>query len=41
VWLPLPLLVAAVAAVAVMVVLGLIGTFTALGHKPARVLRNL
>ena len=41
VWLPLPLLVAAVAAIAVMVALGLIGTFTALGHKPARVLRNL
>jgi putative ABC transport system permease protein len=41
VWLPLPLLFAAVAAVAVMVALGLIGTFTALGHKPARVLRNL
>ena len=40
-WLPLPLLVAAVAAIAVMVTLGLIGTFTALGHKPARVLRNL
>ena len=40
-WLPLPLLVAAVAAIAVMVALGLIGTFTALGHKPARVLRNL
>ena len=41
VWLPLPLLVAAVAAIAVMLALGLIGTFTALGHKPARVLRNL
>jgi putative ABC transport system permease protein len=41
VWLPIPLLVAAVAAIAVMVVLGLIGTFTALGQKPARVLRNL
>ncbi len=41
VWLPIPLLLAAVAAIAVMVVLGLIGTFTALGQKPARVLRNL
>jgi putative ABC transport system permease protein len=41
VWVPIPLLVAAVAAIAVMVVLGLIGTFTALGQKPARVLRNL
>jgi putative ABC transport system permease protein len=41
VWLPLPLLVAAVAAIALMVALGLIGTFTALGQKPARVLRNL
>jgi putative ABC transport system permease protein len=40
-WLPLPLLVVAIAAIAVMLVLGLIGTFTALGQKPARVLRNL
>ena len=40
-WLPLPALVAAFGAVAVTVVLGLIGTFTALGQKPASVLRNL
>jgi putative ABC transport system permease protein len=40
-WLPLPALAAALAAVAVTVVLGLIGTFTALGQKPAPVLRNL
>jgi putative ABC transport system permease protein len=40
-WLPGPSLVVAVAAVAVTVMLGLIGTFTALGQKPAPVLRNL
>jgi putative ABC transport system permease protein len=40
-WLPLPALAAAAAAVAVTVVLGLIGTFSALGQKPASVLRNL
>ena len=32
---------AACAALAVTIVLGLTGTFTALGHKPAEVLRNL
>jgi putative ABC transport system permease protein len=41
IWLPLPALAAAMAAVVVTVVLGLIGTFTALGQKPAQVLRNL
>jgi putative ABC transport system permease protein len=41
VWLPGPSLVVAVAAVAVTVMLGLAGTFTALGQKPAPVLRNL
>jgi putative ABC transport system permease protein len=41
VWLPLPALAAALAAVAVTVTLGLIGTFSALGQKPAPVLRNL
>ena len=41
VWLPWPALVAAVGAVVVTVVLGLAGTFSALGQKPARVLRNL
>jgi putative ABC transport system permease protein len=40
-WLPLPALGAACAAVVVTVVLGLIGTYTALGQKPAPVLRNL
>ena len=41
IWLPGPLIGTASAAVIVMVALGLIGTFTALGQKPARVLRNL
>jgi putative ABC transport system permease protein len=41
VWLPLPALVAALAAVVVTVALGLVGTFAALGQKPAPVLRNL
>jgi putative ABC transport system permease protein len=40
-WLPGPALAAAVGAVAVTVLLGLIGTFTALGQKPAPVLRAL
>lgn len=40
-WLPLPALVAAAGAVVVTVALGLLGTFTALGQKPAPVLRNL
>jgi putative ABC transport system permease protein len=40
-WLPLPALVAALGALAVTVVLGSIGTFAALGQKPATVLRNL
>jgi putative ABC transport system permease protein len=41
VWLPGPSLAAAAVAVAATVALGLIGTFTALGRKPASVLRNL
>jgi putative ABC transport system permease protein len=41
VWLPGPSLLVALTAVAVTVMLGLIGTFTALGQKPAPVLRNL
>lgn len=41
VWVPGPLLAAASAAVAAMVTMGLIGTFKALGQKPAPVLRNL
>ena len=40
-WLPWPALAAALGAVAVTVVLGLLGTFSALGQKPASVLRNL
>jgi putative ABC transport system permease protein len=41
VWLPLPALAAAFGALLVTVALGLAGTFSALGHKPAAVLRNL
>jgi putative ABC transport system permease protein len=40
-WLPGPALAAAFGALLVMIAFGLIGTFTALGHKPATVLRNL
>ena len=40
-WLPLPALVAVLVAVVVTVALGLAGTFSALGQKPAAVLRNL
>jgi putative ABC transport system permease protein len=40
-WLPLPAVGAALGALAVTVALGLLGTFTALGQKPAPVLRNL
>jgi putative ABC transport system permease protein len=40
-WLPWPALLAALGAVTVTVALGLIGTFNALGQKPASVLRNL
>ena len=40
-WLPGPSLTAAAAAIVITVALGLIGTFTALGQKPAPVLRNL
>jgi putative ABC transport system permease protein len=40
-WQPWPALAAALGAVAVTVALGLIGTFSALGQKPASVLRNL
>jgi putative ABC transport system permease protein len=36
-----PALLTAVLALLVTVVLGLVGTFSALGHKPAEVLRNL
>jgi putative ABC transport system permease protein len=40
-WLPIPALAAAGSALAVTVVLGLAGTYSALGQKPASVLRNL
>ncbi len=40
-WQPWPALAAAVAAVVVTIALGLIGTYSALGQKPAPVLRNL
>jgi putative ABC transport system permease protein len=41
VWLPGPSLAATLGAVLITVVLGLAGTFSALGQKPAPVLRNL
>jgi putative ABC transport system permease protein len=41
VWLPGPLLVCSAGAILATVALGLIGTFQALGQKPATVLRNL
>ena len=40
-WLPGPAAAAAFGAVLVTVAFGLVGTFAALGHKPATVLRNL
>jgi putative ABC transport system permease protein len=40
-WAPLPALFAAFSAVVLTVILGLLGTFSALGQKPAPVLRNL
>ena len=40
-WLPWPALGAATAAIAVTIALGLIGTYLALGQKPAPILRNL
>jgi len=41
VWAPAQALAAALAALLITVILGLAGTFAALGHKPAEVLRNL
>jgi putative ABC transport system permease protein len=41
VWLPWPVLVCSICAIISTVALGLIGTFQALGQKPAAVLRNL
>jgi putative ABC transport system permease protein len=40
-WQPVPAVLATLGAVAVTVALGLAGTFSALGQKPAPVLRNL
>jgi putative ABC transport system permease protein len=40
-WLPGPALFAALSALGVTLLFGLLGTFTALGQKPAPVLRNL
>jgi putative ABC transport system permease protein len=40
-WLPGPALLAAFAALALTLVFGLAGTISALGQKPAPVLRNL
>jgi len=40
-WLPGPAALAALGALMVTIVFGLAGTFSALGHKPATVLRNL
>jgi len=40
-WLPVPALAASGLAVLVTIALGLVGTFTALGQKPASILRNL
>jgi putative ABC transport system permease protein len=41
VWLPVSAAAAAAAALIATVLLGLIGTFSALGQKPASVLRHL
>jgi predicted lysophospholipase L1 biosynthesis ABC-type transport system permease subunit len=41
VWLPGPAILVAAAALALTVVFGFVGTFTALSHKPAPVLRSL
>jgi putative ABC transport system permease protein len=41
VWMAVPALATAVFALLATVLLGLVGTFSALGHKPAAVLRNL
>jgi putative ABC transport system permease protein len=40
-WVALPAIGAALASLVVTVLLGLLGTFRAMGHKPAQVLRNL
>jgi putative ABC transport system permease protein len=40
-WLPGPAIASALGALALTVAFGLAGTFTALGQKPARVLRHL
>jgi putative ABC transport system permease protein len=41
IWVPWPAIAAALVAVAVTVILGLAGTYLALGQKPAPILRNL
>jgi putative ABC transport system permease protein len=41
VWLPLPALAATLGAAGLTIAFGLIGTFSALGQKPAPVLRHL
>jgi len=41
IWMAVPALATAVFALLATVLLGLVGTFSALGHKPAEVLRNL
>jgi putative ABC transport system permease protein len=41
VWLPGPAILVALGALALTVAFGLIGTFTALSHKPGQMLRNL
>jgi putative ABC transport system permease protein len=41
VWSAWPAIAVAVLALGVTVIIGLAGTFTALGHKPAAILRNL
>jgi len=40
-WLPVPALAATICAAALTIVFGLVGTFSALGQKPAPVLRHL
>ena len=41
IWLPVPAALAALGALGVTLAFGLLGTFSALGQKPAPVLRNL
>jgi putative ABC transport system permease protein len=41
IWLPAPLVVCSACAIAATILLGLVGTYKALGQKPAPVLRTL